>query len=103
MIRDEKVKVLKCIKPIKMSDVVIGQYVTDGNEPGYLEDPTVPKGSNTPTYACAVMYINNRRWAGVPFVMKAGTGNPFGMSDQIHTCIHTYIHANVLTQILEFS
>eukprot|EP00245_Coleochaete_scutata_P012804 TRINITY_DN501_c2_g2_i1.p1 TRINITY_DN501_c2_g2~~TRINITY_DN501_c2_g2_i1.p1 ORF type:complete len:523 (+),score=91.19 TRINITY_DN501_c2_g2_i1:216-1784(+) len=65
-IRDEKVKVLRCIEPIQDSDVVLGQYG------GYLDDPTVPKGSKTPTYASIVLRINNERWDGVPFIMKAG-------------------------------
>jgi len=73
-IRDEKVKVLRCIPPIKPEDVVIGQYTkgTQDKEPGYLEDPTVPKGSNTPTFAIAVLWVNNPRWEGVPFIMRAG-------------------------------
>ena len=48
-----------------------------GNEEstqGYLDDPTVPKGSKTPTYASCVLYINNERWEGVPFILKAGKG-----------------------------
>lgn len=65
-IRDEKVKVLKAIQPIKDDEVVLGQY------DGYLDDPTVPKGSNTPTFATIVLRIHNERWDGVPFIMKAG-------------------------------
>ena len=38
----------------------------------YLEDSTVPEGSVCPTYAVAVLKIHNRRWDGVPFIMKAG-------------------------------
>lgn len=73
-IRDEKVKVLNCIQPIKLEDTVMGQYLGDAekNEPGYLEDPTVPKGSVTPTFATVIMHVNNPRWDGVPFIMKAG-------------------------------
>jgi len=73
-VRDEKVKVLNCIPPLKMEDVILGQYVGDPsqNEPGYLEDPTVPKGSLAPTYCMARFYVNNARWSGVPFIMKAG-------------------------------
>ncbi|KAJ4881354.1 hypothetical protein Rs2_38409 [Raphanus sativus] len=40
--------------------------------PGYTDDPTVPKNSLTPTFAAAAMFINNARWDGVPFLMKAG-------------------------------
>ncbi|CAN1222965.1 Glucose-6-phosphate 1-dehydrogenase, chloroplastic [Linum perenne] len=40
--------------------------------PGYTDDPTVPKDSITPTFAAAALFINNARWDGVPFLMKAG-------------------------------
>lgn len=76
-IRNEKVKVLRCIKPIECKDVILGQYVgnPDGegdSKLGYLDDPTVPKGSTTPTYASAVLRITNERWDGVPFILKCG-------------------------------
>eukprot|EP00055_Hartaetosiga_balthica_P015184 m.88040 g.88040 ORF g.88040 m.88040 type:complete len:506 (-) comp8799_c1_seq1:1535-3052(-) len=77
-IRDEKVKVLKAIKPLTIDDVVLGQYVASnipGNEEsemGYLDDETVPKGSKTPTFATAVFYVRNERWDGVPFIIKCG-------------------------------
>ncbi len=77
-IRDEKVKVLRCIAPIKSEDVVIGQYVGDKNskdperQQGYLDDKGVPKDSTTPTYAQVVLSINNERWADVPFILRAG-------------------------------
>jgi glucose-6-phosphate 1-dehydrogenase len=44
------------------------------DQPGYLEDETVPKGSTCPTFAAMVLWINNPRWEGVPFIMKAGKG-----------------------------
>jgi glucose-6-phosphate 1-dehydrogenase len=55
---------------------LLGQYVAseDGSKPGYLDDKTVPRGSNTPTYAACVLYIENERWAGVPWILKAGKG-----------------------------
>mmetsp|Transcript_12854 Transcript_12854/g.14852 ORF Transcript_12854/g.14852 Transcript_12854/m.14852 type:complete len:513 (-) Transcript_12854:170-1708(-) len=71
-VRDEKVKLIKSIEPWKLENTVLGQYVTNGKEPGYLDDETVPEGSRCPTYAAVVMYIKNRRWDGVPFIMKAG-------------------------------
>ncbi|KAK0168421.1 hypothetical protein PV327_002224 [Microctonus hyperodae] len=77
-IRNEKVKVLKCIKPVELENVVLGQYVgnSDSNDPdertGYLDDPTVPANSTTPTFAVAVLKINNERWDGVPFILKCG-------------------------------
>ncbi|KAI9340653.1 glucose-6-phosphate dehydrogenase [Zopfochytrium polystomum] len=73
-VRNEKVKVLRCIPPLTLSNVLLGQYTAsdDGKEPGYLDDPTVPKGSVTPTYAAAVFSINTERWEGVPFILKCG-------------------------------
>lgn len=44
-VRDEKVKVLRAIPPLEMSQVLLGQYTksADGKYPGYLDDETVPK------------------------------------------------------------
>ena len=73
-VRNEKVKVLNCIEPAKLEDCVLGQYLAaeDGSEVAYTEDPSVPDDSVTPTYACMVLKINNPRWEGVPFILKAG-------------------------------
>jgi len=72
-VRDEKVKVLKQIRPIRAEDCVIGQYE------GYQDDPQIQainkeRGypSRCPTFAVAVLYLDNERWSGVPFIMKAG-------------------------------
>ena len=75
-IRDEKVKVIRCIRPIEMDNVVLGQYKgrKDGDRtlPAYLDDETVPPGSKCPTFAAMALFIDNARWDGVPFLMKAG-------------------------------
>ncbi|EFN53828.1 hypothetical protein CHLNCDRAFT_36395 [Chlorella variabilis] len=71
-LRDEKVKVLRCIKPVQPHNVVLGQYTAADAQPGYTDDPTVPAGSKTPTFASVTVFIDNDRWAGVPFVLKAG-------------------------------
>ncbi|KAI8348031.1 glucose-6-phosphate dehydrogenase [Choanephora cucurbitarum] len=72
-IRDEKVKVLKCIPPIRLEDTLLGQYVAADGKPGYLEDESLKnKNSLTPTFASTVLWINNERWEGVPFILKAG-------------------------------
>nr|CAD7443252.1 unnamed protein product [Timema bartmani] len=76
-IRNEKVKVLRCIAPIVLEDSVLGQYIGDVNgkedaKLGYLDDPTVPKGSTTPTFALSVLKITSERWDGVPFILRCG-------------------------------
>lgn len=78
-IRDEKVKVLKVIRPLNINDVVLGQYVKnpdakEGEEAAcsYSEEDDIPKDSTTPTYALAVLYVNNERWEGVPFFLRCG-------------------------------
>jgi glucose-6-phosphate 1-dehydrogenase len=72
-IRDEKVKVLKCIAPISLDDALLGQYVAHGDKPGYLDDDTIKnKSSLTPTFAALNLWIQNERWEGVPFILKAG-------------------------------
>lgn len=70
---------MRCIKALELNDVILGQYAgnPDGEgdaKLGYLDDPTVPKNSVTPTYALAVLHINNERWDGVPFILKCGKG-----------------------------
>ena len=64
-----QVKVLRSISPLKMDDVILGQYQGDPNgegeaKDGYLDDPTVPKGSITPIFAMAALRINNEQWDG---------------------------------------
>ncbi|KAK8822061.1 hypothetical protein WA538_000156 [Blastocystis sp. DL] len=54
-IRDEKVRVLKAIEPLRLEDTVVGQYVANETQPGYLDDPTVPKDSVTATFAATVL------------------------------------------------
>ncbi|XP_006460350.1 hypothetical protein AGABI2DRAFT_192087 [Agaricus bisporus var. bisporus H97] len=71
-IRDEKVKVLRAIAPIEQSDCLLGQYVAANGKPGYLDDDTVPPNSVCPTFAACTLWIQNPRWEGVPFILKAG-------------------------------
>lgn len=77
-VRDEKVKVLQSVPPVSLNDIVVGQYtagtVNGQPHPGYLEEEGVPKGSITPTYAAVAVHIHNRRWNGVPFLIRAGKG-----------------------------
>ena len=69
---------LKSVPALSLSSCVLGQYVADPDHEdqdakmGYLDDPTVPDGSTCPTFAAAVLNINNERWDGVPFILKCG-------------------------------
>ncbi len=79
-LRDEKVKVLKAIRPITQNSVHAhafrGQYSSgsiDGKKvAGYLEEQGVAAGSATETYAALKLFIDNWRWAGVPFYLRTG-------------------------------
>jgi len=66
-IRDEKVKVLRCVREINPYNTVFGQYRDYNGSSGY-------GGSRTPTFATIAVYIDNDRWRGVPFILKAGKG-----------------------------
>ncbi|CAJ1007668.1 Glucose-6-phosphate dehydrogenase, NAD binding domain [Leishmania naiffi] len=94
-IRDEKVSLLKCVEPITKENCVLGQYTAsaDGSIPGYLEDETVPKGSTCPTFAVLRLNINNDRWSGVPFILKAGKAveqKYVAIRIQFHDEVHPY-------------
>jgi glucose-6-phosphate 1-dehydrogenase len=73
-IRSEKVKVLRSIEPVTRENIVIGQYKSKNEHPGYRQDPTVPEDSLTPTFAACALKIKNRRWDGVPFLLLCGKG-----------------------------
>ncbi len=65
-LRDEKVKVLKAIKPLDPAKVVRGQVE------GYLDEKGVAEASDTETFAAMTLEIESWRWAGVPFHIRAG-------------------------------
>ena len=79
-LRDEKVKVLKSIRPIPKEAVhghaFRGQYtkghINGEKVNGYLQEENIPANSVTETYASMKLYIDNWRWRGVPFYMRTG-------------------------------
>ena len=79
-LRDEKVKVLRSVRPITLDAVNAqafrAQYtsgrVNGEKVAGYLDEPGVPKNSITETYAALKLYIDNWRWRGVPFYLRTG-------------------------------
>jgi len=64
-----QVKVLRSIERLGPSDVILGQY--RAQEKDKVDISAI---AMTPTYFAAALYINNARWDGVPFMIRAGTG-----------------------------
>jgi len=83
-VRDEKVKVLGSIRSIRPDDVnamtVRGQYgigALNGKfVPAYRDEKNVAAASTTETYAAVKLFIDNWRWAGVPFYLRSGKRLP---------------------------
>jgi glucose-6-phosphate 1-dehydrogenase len=79
-VRDEKVKVLRALRPIESAEVkhnvVRGQYArgtVHGEEvPAYVEEPDVASNSRVETYVAMRCFVDNWRWSGVPFYVRAG-------------------------------
>ena len=79
-VRDEKLKVLRALRPITGADVALntvrGQYrsgaVASTLVPGYREESGVPTGSTTETFVAMRVHIDNWRWSGVPFYLRTG-------------------------------
>ena len=79
-IRDEKVKVLRCLQPITAANIkacsVRGRYdagAVDGQAVrGFLEEADFEQASNTETFVALRAHIDNWRWAGVPFYLRTG-------------------------------
>ncbi|MBI3159531.1 MAG: glucose-6-phosphate dehydrogenase [Chloroflexi bacterium] len=65
-IRNEKVKILRSIRPVAVEDTVCAQYE------GYRELQGVSPDSATPTYAALRLRVDNWRWQGVPFYLRSG-------------------------------
>jgi glucose-6-phosphate 1-dehydrogenase len=74
--RREKLKVWRSVQPIHIMDAVRGQYgpgKVDGKDvKGYRQEDRVDPNSSTETYAALKVGIENWRWAGVPFYLRAG-------------------------------
>src|SRR2546421_263949 len=65
-LRDEKVKVLKAVRPVMPAQLVRGQFA------GYRSEPGVAADSPVETYAALALQIDSWRWSGVPFYLRAG-------------------------------
>jgi glucose-6-phosphate 1-dehydrogenase len=83
-VRDEKVKVLRSIRPLEGDEIekatVRAQYtkgwVLGEQVPAYREERNVASDSQTETFAALRLFVDNWRWAGVPFYIRAGKRLP---------------------------
>jgi glucose-6-phosphate 1-dehydrogenase len=83
-LRDEKLKVLRAVKPMQPSDVaasvIRGQYVSGWVEgermSSYRDAPEVAPDSDTETFVALKLAIDSWRWAGVPFYIRTGKALP---------------------------
>jgi glucose-6-phosphate 1-dehydrogenase len=84
VVRDEKLEVLRSLRPIASEavdrQVVRGRYTagfqTGAPVPGYLDEAGVARGSPTETYVALQVFVDNWRWAGVPFFLRTGKRLP---------------------------
>jgi glucose-6-phosphate 1-dehydrogenase len=65
-VRDKKMEIIKSLGAIGENDFVVGQYK------GYRGEKGVARDSNTPTFVALKLAVNNWRWYGVPFYVRAG-------------------------------
>jgi glucose-6-phosphate 1-dehydrogenase len=70
-VRDEKLKVIRALDPVKPEDIVRGQYLPGGGQGGYLEHAENPQ-SRTESYIALKCHISNWRWKGTPFYLRTG-------------------------------
>ncbi|MDP9044522.1 MAG: glucose-6-phosphate dehydrogenase [Pseudomonadota bacterium] len=75
--RDEKVKVLRSIPPLRASNLVRGQFA------GYLKEEGVAADSQTETFAALKLEIDSWRWQGVPFYIRAGKCLPVTFAEVV--------------------
>jgi glucose-6-phosphate 1-dehydrogenase len=69
-LRDEKVKLLRAVRPVVPAEIMRGQFK------GYREEPGVAPDSKVETYAALTLHIDSWRWSGVPFYLRAGKRLP---------------------------
>ena len=79
-VRDEKLKVIRALDPLKLSDTVRGQYRGNGKDGSYLDHVGNP-ASRTESFVALRVHIANWRWSGTPFYMRTGKKLAVRMSE----------------------
>ncbi len=70
-VRDEKLKVIRALDHVEPEQIVRGQYLSDEDGPGYLEDVENPD-SRTESFIAMKLNVSNWRWKGTPFYIRTG-------------------------------
>jgi glucose-6-phosphate 1-dehydrogenase len=70
-VRDEKLKVIRALDPVRPEDIVRGQYLAGGGQGGYVEHCENPT-SKTESYIALKVNVSNWRWKGTPFYLRTG-------------------------------
>ena len=70
-VRDEKLKVIRALDPVRPEDIVRGQYLAGGGQEGYVAHSGNPQ-SRTESYIAMKLHISNWRWKGTPFYLRTG-------------------------------
>lgn len=78
-VRDERAKLLRSIRIMRPEDVP--RYSVAGQYKGFREEEGVDPQAQTDTYAAATFYVDNWRWAGVPFFIRSGKKLPKRVTD----------------------
>ncbi|MCA1646215.1 MAG: glucose-6-phosphate dehydrogenase [Chloroflexi bacterium] len=76
-LHDEQVKILRAIPPLRADHVVRGQFQ------GYRDEPGVGPESSVETFAAVRLEVDSWRWAGVPFVIRAGKKLPVTVTEVV--------------------
>ena len=88
-VRDERAKLLRSIHVMNAEEVlthaVSGQYgparIGGEDVPGFRQEPGVKPDAQTDTYAAATLFVENWRWAGIPFYLRSGKRMPRRVTD----------------------
>ncbi|MFT4150007.1 MAG: glucose-6-phosphate dehydrogenase [Paracoccaceae bacterium] len=70
-VRDEKLKVIRALDPVRPEDIVRGQYLAGGGQGSYVQDAENPQ-SHTESYIALKVSLSNWRWKGTPFYLRTG-------------------------------
>ncbi|MCI0366596.1 MAG: glucose-6-phosphate dehydrogenase, partial [Phycisphaerales bacterium] len=104
-VRDERAKLLRSIRTMKCEEVqvnaVSGQYgparIGGAEVPGFRREPGVDPESQTETYAAVTFFVDNWRWAGIPFYIRTGKRLPRRVSEiaiQFNDAPHSLFGSN---------